>query len=112
MQNKQPRQSAENRSGDNFVLRCKLSQLFPIEEDQAAYNKINRIVDDVRSSSIEVVATQPIKHQCYNCHAPRSLLISNHEAEKREQHVEHKNNRQCPTHTNDRNIRIWQKSLA
>ena len=79
---------------------------------KAAYNKINRIVDDVRSSSIEVVATQPIKHQCYNCHAPRSLLISNHEAEKREQHVEHKNNRQCPTHTNDRNIRIWQKSLA
>ena len=54
----------QNRSSDNLVLRCELSQLFPIEEDQATGDETDCIVDDVRSSSIEVVATQPIEHQC------------------------------------------------
>ena len=78
------RGNQQNRSNDNLVLRCELGQLFPIEEDQATSDKVNRIVDDVRSSSIEVIATQPVKHQCRNRHTPRSLLVSNQEAEERE----------------------------
>src|SRR5699024_8715407 len=112
----------QNCSGENLVLRCELSQLFPIEEDQAACNKIHCTVQNVcpcaeiNSRSIcnmafikEISFTQPVKHQCRNRHTPRSLLVSNQEAEEREQHVEHKDDCQCPTHTNDRNLGIRQK---
>ena len=70
------------------------------------------VISPSKESLFEVIATQPVEHQCYNRHAPRSLLVSNQETEEREQHVEHKNDCQCPTHTNDRDLSIRQKSLA
>ena len=39
----------QNRSSDNLVLRCKLSQFLTIEEDQATSDKVNRIVDNIQS---------------------------------------------------------------
>src|SRR5699024_11937189 len=100
------------RSGDDFVLRCELGQFFSIEKNQATCDKVNRIVDDISPSSFEVISAQPVKHQCHHRDPPCSLLVSNQETEEREQHVEYKNDCQCPTHTNNRNLSIRQKPLT
>ena len=56
------RGNQQNRSGDNLVLRCELSQLFPIEEDQSTSDKVNRIINNIASSCAEIGRTQPVKH--------------------------------------------------
>ena len=78
----------------------------------AGFSPRTNIVYDAIYFIKEVTSTNVIEHQCSYSHHPRSLLISKQEAEKWEQHIEHKNDSQCPAHTDDRNICIWQKSLA
>ena len=41
------RGNQQNRSGEDPVLRCELSQLFPIEEDQASSDKIDCTVQNI-----------------------------------------------------------------
>ena len=50
----------QNRTGDDFMLRYKLSQFLSIKENQATSDKVNRIVDNIGSRT-EIHNVVPIK---------------------------------------------------
>lgn len=119
------RGNQQNRSGEDPVLRCELSQLFPIEEDQASSDKIDCTVQnicpcaEIYCCSIcnvtfikEICATHKVVDYSTNKDQPCTFLVFQQKAEKGKQQIKHKNHCQRPAHTNNRYVHIRQKSLA
>src|SRR5699024_8310188 len=92
----------QNRFSDNLVLRCKLSQLFPIKENQATGNKIDCTVQNVCPSTEvhchsicnvafikEVCTAYEVVDYATDKDKPCTLFVFQQKTEKRKEQVKH-----------------------